>query len=531
MSGAGSLGHLFWPCLLPTGAAVLIAALFAVLLWRARRQPALAEPDMSEQARLAQAVATRTAELLRATARAEEASRANSAFLSVISHELRTPLHTIIGYTQLLKKRTPDDFPDKLAIIERSGEQLLHLIDQVLDYSRGEAQPVALHLEPMHLAALAAHLENAGRLMADKNANRFSVTLDSALPVAVEADEQRLSQVLLNLIGNACKYTEQGAVQLHIGLADSPGEGPPWHRLRFEVSDNGIGIPAEEQVHIFEPFSRVAGGQRQPGVGLGLAIARQLVTAMGSEIGLESSTGSGSRFFFELLLRETHMEDEPLPSTIGKYRGNVRTVLVADDITENRQLMQHLLSMWGFRVEVAADGAEAVAIWRRADPPIDAALVDQIMPGMDGWGFLRAVREQGGDAHLPVILISAALPRRPENFPENLAFDRIIIKPVDSETLADHLHQLLGIEWTRERKSSGARQHKRSVTPPPAENLAEFRAMLELGQIPAIQRWAEDVALARPECVGFSRQVKKLCQAVDPEGLRKLLEQATKSAR
>lgn len=528
MSGAaGSFGQLFWLYLL-LACTTLLAALFAFLFRRARRQPAPAELDLAEQTRLAQAVASRTEELHRATARAEEASRAKSAFLSVISHELRTPLHTIIGYTQLLKKRAPDDFTDQLAIIERSGEQLLHLIDQVLDYSRGEAQPVTLQPEPVRLTALAAHLGNAGRLMAEKNANLFSVQLDSALPVAVEADEQRLSQVLLNLIGNACKYTEHGMVQLRIGLAE--GRDPaPWRRLRFEVSDSGIGIPAEKQAHIFEPFSRVAGGQRQPGVGLGLAIARQLVHAMDSEIGLDSSPSLGSRFFFELKLRETHMEDEPLPSLIGKYSGEVRTLLVADDIKENRELMQHLLSLWGFRVEMAADGAEAIDIWRRADPPIDAALVDQIMPDIDGWGFLRAVRKQEGGARLPVILISAALPQRPADYPENLTFDRVIIKPVNSETLADHLQQLLGIEWSRERKAGNTTLPQHNFTPPPAENLAEFRAMLELGQIPAIRRWADDMALARPECGGFSRQVKKLCQTVDLEGLRQLLEQAEKS--
>lgn len=527
MSGAAA--SLSWLCLLPAG----LAGAFAFLYLRARQQPATAEPDTAEQMRLAQAVASRTEELHRAIARAEEASLAKSAFLSVISHELRTPLHTIIGYTQLLKKRTPDDFTDQLAIIERSGEQLLHLIDQVLDYSRGEAQPVTLQPEPVRLTALAAHLGNAGRLMADKNANLFSVQLDSAVPVAVEADEQRLSQVLLNLIDNACKYTEHGMVQLHVGLGKADNSQIPWRRLRFEVSDSGIGIPAEKQAHIFEPFSRVEGGQRQPGVGLGLAIARQLVRAMGSEIELDSAPGMGSRFFFELRLHETHMEkeDEPLPSIIGKYSGEVRTLLVADDIKENRELMQHLLCMWGFRVEVAADGAEAIAIWRRADPPIDAALVDQIMPEIDGWGFLRAVREQEGGAHLPVILISAALPQRPASYPENLMFDQVIIKPVNSETLADHLQQLLGIEWNRERKAVNGHRPLRDITPPSAENLAEFRAMLELGQIPAIRRWAEDLALARPECAGFSRQVKKLCQTVDLEGLRQLLEQSAESAK
>ncbi len=524
---AGILFHAPWPCLLLAGGALALAAFWAFRFRRARGKPA-EEPGISEQERLAQAVAARTEELRRATARAEEASHAKSAFLSAMSHELRTPLHTIIGYTQLLKKRMPGEATEKLAVIERSGEQLLHLIDQVLDYSRGEAKPITLHPEPMRLDALAAHLENTGRMLADKNANRFAATLDSTLPAAIEADEQRLTQILLNLIGNACKFTEQGAVRLHIG--DAGTEDAAWRRLRFEVSDSGCGIPAEEQSHIFEPFSRAAGGERQPGVGLGLAIARQLVAAMGGEIALESAPGQGSRFFFELRLRETHMADERIPDAIGRYRGAVRHLLVADDIAENRELLHDLLTLWGFRVETAADGAEAVAIWRRADPPVDAALIDQFMPGMDSWGFLRAVRGQGNAGHLPVILISAAPPQRPAGFPENLEFDRVIIKPVNTDMLADHLHQLLGIEWIREQKTAKAARAEGGVIPPPAEDLAEFRAMLELGQVVAIQRWAEAVALSRPECAGFSRRVDKRCREIDLEGLRLLLEQAEKPA-
>ncbi len=495
----------------------------------------------TEQVRLVAAVESRTRELRDAKARAEEASQAKSDFLSTISHELRTPLHTILGYAQLLRKVVGAEIDAKLAIIESSGTHLLRLIDQVLDFSRGEARSVVLRLEPTSIESLVAHLADSGRLLAAEGGNRFSIELAGDVPAIVEADDHRLTQVLQNLIGNACKYTKNGRVTLRIARQAVLTEPSPatWvaalHRIEFSVADTGIGIAPEDQARIFEPFSRIFyGSKRQPGVGLGLTIARQLLQAMGGEIGLESAPGRGSRFFFSLVLREVPEEggERPntLPAHIVGHKGPARTVLVADDIAENRVFLQDFCRYWGFNVLTAVDGAEALGICRRADPPVDAVLIDQFMPEVNGWAFLQTVRESPVLAGLPVILVSAARPSRPTAFPAGMDFDHAMLKPICQDELAEFLARRLNIEWILEDPVSieGAAPSER-VEPgryPPQEELDAFRDMLTLGRVVALQRWADSLEHVFPDCAGFAGKVRSLCQTVDLGGLQRLLDQA-----
>jgi signal transduction histidine kinase len=496
--------------------------------------------EQSEFERLTRAVGERTEQLMIAMERAEAANRAKSVFLSTVSHEFRTPLHTILGYAHLLGQRAGSELSHQLAAIEKSGAQLLRLIDEVLDFSRGESESIVLHPEPVSLAALARHLEDTGLLLAEKNGNHFSVELGPGLPEAVEADGQRLTQVLLNLVGNACKYTQRGAVRLRIADDKAPAadsstqedEAMPWRCLHFDVEDNGVGIAGADRARIFEPFSRGTGGERQPGVGLGLAIARQLVRAMGGDIELDSEPGRGSRFYFSLRLREVEAEApfkaKPLRGRIMGYQGPPLTLLVVDDIVLNRMFLKSLCTAWGFAVMLAADGEEAMACCRTADPPIDVVLVDQFMPRVDGWEFLKRLRRIPAFASLPVILVSAAPPERPPDFPEDLDFDGVLLKPVTPGRLADVLKPLLEIEWQREPPPSTPTVTGRCIAPP-ADKLEEFRAMLALGQVVALRRWAEAVALSHPECAEFANQVQRLSQAIDLQGLQRLLEQAASS--
>ena len=199
-----------------------------------------------------------------------------------------------------------------------------------------------------------------------------------------------------------------------------------------------------------------------------------------------------------------------------------RTLLVVDDIKENGDLLCDLCSMWGYRVIQATNGAEALAICLQTDSVIDAVLLDQFMPVLDGWGFLQAVRADNALADLPVILISAAAAQRPLTAPAELVFSRVIAKPLDAQQLADYLRQMFG------EQRSGENALPVVLT---TENIETFRAMLDLGQVVAIRRWVEALALTRPECVGFANQVKRCCLGVDLAGLRHLLEQATSSAQ
>lgn len=496
-------------------------------------QARLLTQEQRESERLARAVDEGTAEMRAAMARAEAASQAKSAFLSMVSHELRTPLHTILGYANLLGKHAEGEMFEKLSIIEKSGGQLLHLIDEVLYYSRGESQPMVLATEPVNLRALAAYLENTGRLLAEKNYNRFVVELAPNLPETVETDEGRLTQVLLNLIGNACKYTEFGRISLRVAALDYDGETPPgWRRIYFEVEDNGVGIAEADQDHVFDPFSRGSGRDRQGGVGLGLTIARQIVRAMEGDIGLESGLGRGCRFYFTLSLKETEAESHEVPTETGRivgYAGPRLTLLVVDDIPLNRKLLGDLCQAWNFDVVMAADGEEAAACCRDAESPIAAALVDQFMPRADGWAFLRTVRGSPNFAHLPLILVSATLPERPQDMPDGMDFDRVLAKPVTPDQLAETLRSVLKLEWLREAPPLRPLASGRCLPPPP-EKLAEFRNMLALGQVLALRRWADALALSHPEYAEFAKQVGRLSQAIDLAGLRSLLDRVSAEA-
>lgn len=486
----------------------------------------------TEQERLLAAVANRTHELQEAMSRAEAANQAKTSFLSVVSHELRTPLHTILGYTQLLQRQLAGEARDKLAIVANSSAQLLSLIDDVLDFSRGEAFSVDLQLEPVGLRRLCLQLEESSRLLAGRRNNRFTVDLAEGLPTAVLADEQRLLQLLQNLIGNACKYTERGDIRLIVtpepaAVCDTP-EGT-WYRLRFTVADSGPGIPRDEQEHIFEPFTRASSRQRQPGVGLGLAIARQLARAMGGDITVDSQPGSGSRFHVVLPLLAVALEENqalPVDSTaITGYQGRRLTLLVADDIAENRTILKEMFTRLGFSVVTADDGAEALDRCEIANPPIDAALVDQFMPNMDGWDFLRAVRLSPALANLPVFLISAATPKRPADLPPEIDFDHKLMKPLRLDLLASLLQQRLGFAWTAD-PATAASNGAAACRFPPAAQLAEFRDMLALGKVLALQRWSQALAQRSPEYAVFCERVVNLSRSVDLAGLKRLLDEA-----
>lgn len=423
-------------------------------------QQRLFEMQQDEQTRLMRAVESRTAELREAKARAEQASEAKSAFLSTMSHELRTPLHTILGYVQLLRRSRRHGDGGKLEVVERAGTHLLRLIDEVLEYSRTETRRPVLDKRPVRLAELTAHLVDSAKLMAAENGNRFRADLGNGLPEVVLADEQRVAQVVLNLIRNACAHTEKGTVRLRIARAgDAPrppfadGEMAHWHDVLFEVIDDGCGIDPDELPHVFEPFHRAGAGSAKPGLGLGLSISRQLVQGMGSDIGVESRRGLGSRFHFTLRLRALQAGGQqvvrPVSARIIGHQGRRRHLLIVDDMADNRAFLRDLCGSWGFAVAESHDVASVLDACCQPDLPYDAVIVDQFMPVMDGWTFLRLLRERAGAA-LPVILLSAAAPQPPRDFPAGLRFDHVLIKPLRFDEFAQALRDLLELEWIEE---------------------------------------------------------------------------------
>ena len=477
-----------------------------------------------EQERLRQAVDERTRELEAAKERAEQASQAKSTFISVINHELRTPLHTILGYAHLLAKESPETLSDKIGVIEKNGNQLLRLIDDVLVFSRGEAGSRTSSNVLFSLQELAHRLQESFGLLAT-NGNRLVLALSPDLPPCVEADEQALTQILQNLLGNASKFTENGTITLRIAPTELSPDRPGMMGIHFSVEDTGIGIAPELQQRIFDPFSRAETSRHQPGVGLGLSIVRQLLRSMGSDIWVDSTPGAGSRFSFNLLLRVSDAEPEPVepgsaPNIVGHHPPR-RTLLIVDDIAENREFLKKLCERWGFDTVLAADGAEALDACHNPVQKVDAVLLDQFMPVVDGWEFLRRLRGMPQFNRLPVTLVSAAPPQPPENFSKHLQFDAILLKPINPNDLARILQRQLGLNWVLATKTEPAAVQP--LTLPPQEELMAMRDALSVGRISVIKRRAESLLNTHPECAGFIREVLRGCQSIDLKGLERLL--------
>ena len=411
---------------------------------------------------LEELVQARTRELREAMERADIANQAKSRFLSSMTHELRTPLNAILGYSQILRReRGLGELQSQgLNTIHKSGEHLLALITDLLDLAKIEAGKFELVPEPVDLPAFLADIADIVRIRADQKDLVFRCDPAPDLPTRVQFDEKRLRQVLLNLLGNAIKFTDTGMVRLDVRCTQRRAGAA---RLRFEVRDTGIGMDAAQLGRIFQPFEQVGHPQRKfGGTGLGLSISRQLVRAMDGDITVTSEAGHGSAFVFELDLPLTDAPVEaavPARAVIG-YRGPRRRVLVVDDIDANRELLRDLLQPLGFEISMAANGFDGIeqAIARRPD----AILMDIVMPVMDGLEAARRIRQLHGLEHVRIIAISASVGAGPHEAPAHA--DAFLAKPVQHAQLLQLLADLLGLELIHEDEAPGG------ATPAVADN-------------------------------------------------------------
>ncbi|MQA21718.1 response regulator [Rugamonas sp. FT103W] len=391
-------------------------------------------------------------DLRAAMERAEVANRAKSAFLASMSHELRTPLNAILGYTQILKRDKGLSASQQTGVstIQQGGQHLLALINDVLDLSRVEAGKMEFHPKPVALGELLSVVADIMRVRAEQKQLHFELELVAGLPVAIDVDETRLRQVLLNLLGNAVKFTDRGTVRLRVQpLPSAPGDADDVAQLRFEVQDEGIGIADDHVETIFRPFEQVGEASRRAGgTGLGLAISGQLVRLMGGELKVDSRLGQGSRFWFDVPMRVV-----AAPAAVSSdghtatgYLGPRKTILVVDDVATNRALLRDLLGALDFRMLEADNGVAALRQVQARVP--DLVLLDMVMPDMDGIETTRRLRADARTANTPVLIISASSTPEEEARSLQVGANAFLSKPVDERELLREIGAHLRLEWS-----------------------------------------------------------------------------------
>ncbi len=473
-------------------------------------------------------------DLRQARDKARAADMAKSQFLSNMSHELRTPLNGILGHVQLLlrlEKLQPGQ-RESLETVEDCGKHLLVLINDVLDLTKIESTGAQVQFQPVRLRPVLDKACHILRPRSDRKGLKFELSVDENLPSVILMDATKLRQILINLLGNAIKFTDNGQVQLKV-MQD--GE-----RIVYIVSDTGVGIEVDDQDKIFSPFHQVDFQGHPGGTGLGLAICQRLVSALGGALKVSSAPGCGSRFYFSLPLRRAVL-NEDLEASANSLdacalqipQGHNISVLIVDDSRINRELLVRLLASAGFETKEAVNGRDALNSIQTRQP--DLILMDIRMPVMNGTDAVRQLRRNNN--HVPVIAVTASVePMQQERF-KKAGFDDYVGKPFRVDELFLKIEKILHVHFQRlagsgvgsttdGRSSESTNLEELPVSAleidPMIEALREAADVGDIDRVKAITRELQN----HPACQGFVHRLEELCSTFSFDTLETICQEA-----
>jgi len=450
---------------------------------------------------------------------AEQANQAKSRYITAISHELRTPLNSILGYAQILDadEDVPPNRRQAVSVIRKSGDHLLSVIEGTLDIARIEGGKLSLDVRAMDFPDFMQQIVGMFELQARNKGLSFDYTPGGELPAVVRADERRLRQILINVLGNAIKFTARGGVDFKVECRRD--------MAIFDIRDSGPGIPAAELERIFEPFVRGSTAQAG-GSGVGLTIARMLTDLMGGEMQVSSTPGEGTLFRIRLFLPQVHSSQAarelPRLNRIG-YVGVRRRILVVDNEKVDRDMLQSVLEPLGFVVAQAASGYEALQAIPRFAPHL--VFMDLGMPGIDGWETIRRIRRQNLTEAKIAILSANAFDKGLEN-DAGVAPEDFIVKPLRVNELLAWIGDKLGLEWVTADSPNpppAAPPEPLPLVPPPEGDLSALDELIGLGYLRGILAKLAEIEKIDPRHGEFVRVLRDLARQFQFDAMKEIL--------
>ena len=459
---------------------------------------------------------------------AEQANQAKSRYITAISHELRTPLNSILGYAQILAadEDIPPNRKQAVSVIRKSGDHLLSVIEGTLDIARIEGGKLTLDIKAMDLPELLQQIVGMFELQARNKGLSFKYQPVGEVPPVVRADEKRLRQILINVIGNAVKFTVRGGVTFSVECRHDMAS--------FDIRDSGPGIPAADMERIFEPFTRGSTVQAG-GSGVGLTIARMLTDLMGGEMQVSSTPGEGTLFRIRLFLPSVHSiqaaRELPKLNRIG-YVGVRRRILVVDNEKVDRDLLQNVLEPLGFIVEQAASGYECLASVPHFAPHL--IFMDLGMPGIDGWETIRRLRQQQL-TEAPIAILSANAYDRGLDNDVGIAPEDFIVKPLKVNALLDWLGKKLGLDWVTSEATATLPAEPPAeppaLQPPGASDLATLDELITLGYLRGILNKLAEIERIDASHGEFVRVLRELARQFQFDAMKEILRKMRDAAR